>query len=169
MNKEMNGWIVSLWIDSSQIQLNNREELPYLSWSPYDRVTIDEIIDFSDFFKTKEFSAWNGTVQRLHLIPMLQCNLKPGKNCLIDLQKSGHEPYGIYCIITARFQNRFVNINDVKMRICNVISMYLENRDIQWQAFHSLGAEDFVGIFLANNIAELAEIGDIFKQITYTK
>ena len=168
MNKEMNGWIVSLWIDSSQIQLNNREELPYLSWSPYDRVTIDEIIDFSDFFKTKEFSAWNGTVQRLHLIPMLQCNLKPGKNCLIDLQKSGHEPYGIYCIITARFQNRFVNINDVKMRICNVISMYLENRDIQWQAFHSLGAEDFVGIFLANNIAELAEIGDIFKQITYT-
>lgn len=33
MSKEMNGWIVSLWIDSLQIQLNDREELPYLSWS----------------------------------------------------------------------------------------------------------------------------------------
>lgn len=164
----MNGWIVSLWIDSSQIQLNNREELPYLSWSPYDRVTIDEITDFSDFFETKEFSTWNGTVQRLHLIPMQQCNFKPGENCLIDLQKSGHEPYGIYCIITARFQNRFMNIFDVETRICNVISKYLENKDIQWQAFRSLGAEDFVGIFLANNIADLAEVGDIFKQITYT-
>lgn len=168
MNEETRGWIVSLWIDASQIQLNNREELPYLSWSPYDRVTIDEVADFSDFFETKESSTWNGTVQRLHLIPMLQCKWKPGEKCLIDVQNSKHESYGIYCIMTARFQNRFMDINDLEMRICDKITEHLKDRNVQWQAFRSLGAEDFVGIFLADNIAELAEVGDFFKQVTFT-
>lgn len=168
MNEETRGWIVSLWIDALQIQLNNRDELPYLSWSPYDRVTIGEVENFSDFFETKESSTWNGTVQRLHLIPMWQCKWKPGEKCLINVQNSNQEPYGIYCILTARFQNRFMDIDDLKVRLCDKITKHLEDRNVQWQAFRSLGAEDFVGIFLADNIADLAKVGDIFRQVTFT-
>lgn len=168
MNKGTIGWIVSLWVDASQIQLNNREELPYLSWSPYDRVTIDEAPDFSNFFEPKESASWNGTVQRLHLIPVQQCEWKPGEKCLIEIQNDKNASHGIYCIITARYQKKFTNIDDVEERIYDKISKHLAKKDVQWQAFRSLGAEDFVGIFLADNIVDLAEVGDIIKQATYT-
>ena len=169
MNKKDFGWIVSFWIDSSQIQLNDRDKMPYLSWSPYDRVTIDEVTDFVDFFQAKESPAWNGTVQRLHLIPMWQCEWKPGEKSLIDLQTPRREPYGLYSIITARFQRRYADVDDIKLRISEQVSDHFEGRNIQWQPFRSLGAEDFVGIFLADNVADLAEATELFKRITYTE
>ena len=167
MCQKMVGWVVSLWIDVSQIELNNRDHMPYLSWSPYDRVTIDEVRDFSDFFNTKESPNWNGTVQRLHLIPMGKCQWKPGDKCLITTSNAKY-PYGLYCIVTARFQCRIRNVEDVEERIYSRILESLQNRNVEWQGFRSLGAEDFVGIFLANNIADLAKAVEIIKQITYT-
>lgn len=51
MERENIGWVVSLWIDASQTQINDREDLPYLSWSPYDRITIDEVTNFCNFLR----------------------------------------------------------------------------------------------------------------------
>lgn len=165
MNQEIIGWVVSLWIDVSQILPNKREKLPYLSWSPYDRITIDEVKDFSDFFVTKESQSWNGTVQRLHLIPMKECQWKPGENCLISTPSY---TYGIYCIVTARFQCRFTDVHYIEECVNERISEYIKNKNVIWQGFNSLGAEDFVGIFLANTIADLADAVELVKNITYT-
>lgn len=167
MNKGNIGWVISLWIDTLQIELNDRDRLPHLSWSPYDRVTINEVKNFADFFETKEVEMWNGTVQRLHLIPTKPEKWKPGNQCLIDVLEGKEISYGIYCIITARYQNRFRNVNDVEDRIFEKIEQYLEGKDVQWQAFHSLGAEDFVGIFLANSIIDIAGISEMLRKLTY--
>lgn len=169
MNRENIGWIVSLWIDAFQTQINDREDLPYLSWSPYDRVTIDEVTNFSDFFNETKSLNWSGTVQRLHLIPMGVCNWKLNEGCLIATPDSKNRKYGIYCIVTARFKQHFQNLNEIDTRIQNKLSDCLQGEDIQWQGFHSLGAEDYVGIFLANDIVTLSNAVDIIKQFTYTE
>lgn len=161
------GWVISLWIDALQIELNDRDGLPHLSWSPYDRVTIEEVEKFADFFETTEMETWNGTVQRLHLIPTEAEKWKPGNRCLIDVLECKESSYGIYCIITARYKNRFQDIEDIEDRICEKISKYVEEKEIQWQTFQSLGAEDFVGIFLANNIMDIASVGGMLSQLTY--
>ena len=68
MDGKKAGWIISLWTDAFQINLNNRDSLPYLSWSPYDRVTIDEVNDFSNFFEVNTSLNWNGAVQYIHCL-----------------------------------------------------------------------------------------------------
>ncbi len=161
------GWVVSMWIDSSQITINERnDDMPYLSWSPYDRVTINLVNDFSDFFISKEDPDWNGTVQRLHLIPLDECQWMVGEKGQLISTKEGD--YGLYCIVTARFQARVQDVPFVQKCVNEKIEECLRNKNIPWQCFRSLGAEDFVGIFLANSIDELAEAVDIVKQITYT-
>lgn len=157
-------WVVSLWIDSAQIQLNDRDGLPYLSWSPYDRVTIEKVEQFSDFFEPKDLTDWNGAVQRLHLTSIGECQWELGEKCLIDTKSS--QSYGIYCIVTARFIKRLQNIMDIEFRITNKLKESIPD-NVEWQAFHSLGTEGFVGFFLANNIANLVETVETIKQITY--
>lgn len=166
MIEENVGWIVSMWTDSSQIKPNDKSELPYLSWSPYDRVTIDKIENFSGFFQTKDFQNWNGTVQRLHLLPMTACQWESGKESLISTRDSKEQMQGIYCIVTARFTYRFQDVNNIEDSVQNKIFEYLEDRKVQWQCFRSLGAEDFVGIFLANTIKELEEVVYFLKELS---
>lgn len=168
MNTENIGWVVSLWIDSSQTYINSRKNLPYLSWSPYDRVTIEEITVFSSFFKKAESLNWNGTVQRLHLIPIGSCNWKLNKDDLLIVPDSDCKKYGLYCIVTARLQQQFQDSVGLEKQLQDKLSSCLQGKDIQWHGFHSLGAEDFVGIFLANDIATLAAVIDTVRQITYT-
>lgn len=169
MMEESVGWIVSMWTDSSQKEANNKSRLPYLSWSPYDRVTIEKIDNFSDFIQTKDFPNWNGTVQRLHLLSMRKCLWESGTECLIATPESKEDPYGIYCIVTARFKYRFQDVDAIEDSVQKKISDYLEDKEIQWQGFHSLGAEDFVGIFLANSIADLEKVVNFVKGISCTQ
>ncbi len=162
------GWIVSLWIDTFQLKQSNREHLPYLSWSPYDRVTIYRIDEFSKFFNAYESVEWNGLVQRLHLVPMGNCNWQLGQKCLIDIPNESNKSYGIYCIVTARYEDPFEDIIYIEEQVYRKINENLRGKKAEWQAFYSLGVEDFVGIFLADSIEDLASSVDVIKQITYT-
>lgn len=166
MNKDI-GWVVSLWIDTTQEPLNGREEFPYLSWSPYDRVTITEVDKFSRFFETEDVGSWNGTVQRLHLIPLQNgFNWKLGSSSLIDVPGMDENKYGIYGIVTARLKKRVCDIRDLESKACQKISQALEGREVIWQGFHSLGAEDFVGIFLADTIKSLSGAIGTLRQMS---
>ncbi len=169
MVNDTKGWIVSLWIDKIQDQLNGREDLPYLSWSPYDRVTIVEVNKFFKFFEPQNTISWNGTVQHLHLIPMQEnFQWKPGDGCLISTPDLKDREYGMYSIVTARLKQPVEDVESVKERICKKIAQLLEDRHVSWQGFHSLGAEDFVGIFLADTIKELAAAVEMLRQMTIT-
>ena len=168
MSSEILGWIISFWDDTSQIQRNNREEMQYLSWSPYDRVTIKPASDFSDFFNIKRNLDWNGAVQHLHLIPIGECSWSPGINSLISANDSFGKPYGFYCIVTARFSQQFQSGNAIRQSIGQHISKYFANDEMRWQGFQSLGAEDYVCIFLSNSIADLARAVKFVRGLTYT-
>ncbi len=168
MDGKKAGWIISLWTDAFQINLNNRDSLPYLSWSPYDRVTIDEVNDFSNFFKVNTSLNWNGAVQYIHLVPIGECVWKLGDNSLITVPGSKKDYYGIYCVVTARFKEQVKDVTDVGQKVNKKISEYLEDKNVLWQGFNSLGPEDFAGIFLAGNIADLSEVIEFIKQISYT-
>ncbi len=166
MNKDI-GWVVSLWIDTTQEPLNGREEFPYLSWSPDDRVKITEVDKFSRFFETEDVGSWNGTVQRLHLIPLQNgFNWKLGSSSLIDVPGMDENKYGIYGIVTARLKKRVCDIRDLESKACQKISQALEGREVIWQGFHSLGAEDFVGIFLADTIKSLSGAIGTLRQMS---
>lgn len=108
-------------------------------------------------------------MQHLHLIPMQKdFNWQLGDDCLLWTPALENSCYGMYCIVTARFKRPIEDIKNVKERIHQKITGILQGRKICWQGFHSLGAEDFVGIFLADTIKELAVAVEALRQMSIT-
>lgn len=68
---ELKGVILSYYLDKGVYQenQNNREEYPYLSWSPYDRIEIKQIDCFSQFFSSTVSNKveWSGTTDAPYL------------------------------------------------------------------------------------------------------
>lgn len=163
---ELKGIILSYYLDKGVYQenQNDREEYPYLSWSPYDRIEIKQIDCFSQFFQAQFQTRWTGVAQQMHLIydfPEICLwkyhNEDSHTQCLI--KADGKDTFGLCCVIAVRFTKNVKNNADFRSVIYQNLGRILEKKYgekvldvVDWTAFYSLGAEDIVFIVLADTI-----------------
>lgn len=163
---ELKGIILSYYLDKGVYQenQNDREEYPYLSWSPYDRIEIKQIDCFSQFFQAQFQTRWTGVAQQMHLIydfPEICLwkyhNEDSHTQCLI--KADGKDTFGLCCLIAVRFTKNVKNNADFRSVIYQNLGRILEKKYgekvldvVDWTAFYSLGAEDIVFIVLADTI-----------------
>ena len=168
------GWILSFYLDGNQVTSeNNRDEFPYLSWSPYDRFDIVEINEFSKFFENQFWNRWDGVAQQMHLIPEYPCEFdwSIAKNneekCLINSLNQG-KSFALNCIFTTRFSRKLNNTKKLRELVYYEVEKQVQSvyKDIpfEWAAFNSLGAESIVFLALADDIESFAKFGEILKK-----
>lgn len=176
------GWILSFCVtpnQDGQIDEGNRDNFPYLSWSPYDRLDIRKIDNFDNFFKSQFGINWNGVAQQMHLIPEYPYDFNwkvPDYNsenisaacgdCLIETKNN---KFGLNCIITVRLSKKIQNTDEVRKQINANLDNIIKNQfsdNLVWASFNSLGAEDIVFIVLSNDINIFSRFLDILKNAT---
>ncbi len=95
----MYGFSISLLMDTKQVhpEVNSkiRDCTPNLIWAEYDRIHIEKISKFNEFFKLdKTVSFWTGSIQSLHLYTnededvLLDINNDSGSNIQIIYDKN---------------------------------------------------------------------------------
>lgn len=132
-----NGWCVTLVSDGDQAINNDRENACFLSWSPYDRVSITKATEFEKFIFPEPNAVlnWCGVKQQLHIVPVDSFGVKINENVSKALNydddeweiepKTGekyliksksHDTYAFYCLVTVRFADEIIeyisNMND---------------------------------------------------------
>lgn len=128
------GWILSFYSDGNNEI--NREEFPYLSWSPYDRVEINKVEQFSRFFESQFNVRWDGIAQQLHLISEYPENFNwivtptsEDKNVDTPLIRTNKKDYGLNCIVTTRYSKGIRDGLDFKNTIYKTIDKVLSSEE----------------------------------------
>ena len=181
----MYGLSISLLMDTEQLEVdvnsNLREFVPNLIWSEYDRIYINKINDFSDFFVVDStVSQWTGSIQTLHLYsnqPYEKAELKTRKKTdrkETDILYSDSNPdrhYPLAMIMSLKINELIFSECDIEKNN-NIVKKILDKlghlvSDCPIQSFFSLGEEDVVFIVLGNSIDDFMSIIEAIRSMSF--
>lgn len=174
MVKQMNGWIISFLSDSAQNTMPDpvhKDEYCSLSWSPYDRICIEEAESFKELCTassvTKPDSRWPGSERTMHIIYDAD-NFEKETWKLSNLkQKIIDNDYYYYCIVTLRYSKElslmknnpdFIKTSEnIRRKMYLALEKFINDKNLQcdYRGFLPLSIEDAVVIFCANDLATI--------------
>lgn len=160
------GWILLFYLGENQAQDENaRENFPYLSWSPYDRLDIVPISKFSEFFGNQYSMRWEGVAQQMHLIPEYPDSFTwttprddENKTSYLITNYSCKQQFPLNCIITTRFNKKLGEERELRKKVYKQLDQAVGSAglSLDWAAFNSLDSESIVFILLADDIKTFA-------------
>lgn len=167
------GWILLFYLGENQLQDENaRQNFPYLSWSPYDRLDIVPISEFSGFFGNQYSMRWEGVAQQMHLIPEYPAPFvwtahqnDSNKTSYLITNHSCKQQFSLNCIITTRFNKKLGEERELRKKVYKQLDQAVGSAglSLDWAAFNSLDSESIVFILLADDIKTFATFGEILK------
>lgn len=115
-----------------------------------------------EFFEAQFQTKWVGVAQQLHLIHEYPSEFNwiidedNNKKSVLLREKNQDNTYGFCGVILAKLQKGIYNTKDLRENLYHQLSLEKNQiKDLEWNAFYSLGAEDVVFIVLANSIRKI--------------
>lgn len=182
----MYGLSVSLLMDTKRLETDVNSKLrkyvPNLIWSEYDRINIDKIDNFSDFFAVEDtISQWTGNIQTLHLYSDksyedAKLKIRKGTNeTEVDIFYSVINPnkhYPLAMIMSLKINELIFSDSDLQknnqtiMKILENTNHLVHNCPIQ--SFFSLGEEDVVFVVLGDSIDDFMNLLEKIRTMSFT-
>ena len=158
----MEGIILSLYSDKEMESVNARQDFKFLSWSPYDRIRVKKVNNFSEFFQSQFQTKWVGVAQQMHLISEYpeefhwQFDEESARGRILIQTGDVKKTYGLCAVVMARLAKSNSNQRAYREEIYHQLEMKGDAiGGVEWNAFYSLGAEDIVFIVLANSVRKI--------------